>query len=125
MNVIEELLDVFNRLQQKASNIGLTLEEVMANDAIYRAIQELEWISVEDELPKVKNERHHGVSVLVAYLDSDPERYFVTEVSYNPKKGFTTVSLVADGSGWHDTEFLHQITHWKYLPEPPTLPEKD
>ena len=81
------------------------------------------WISIKDELPKIPKGKH-GIVVIAAVFDKIYEEI-------NPGHGYTVQILqFSDGkfldltigpNGWDFMEMLDPVTHWMYLPKPPTL----
>jgi hypothetical protein len=73
-----------------------------------------EWISVKDELPKIP-EGKHGISVLVAMIDTTYEGP-TPELRYNVDK------VMFDGEFKYVGEWTvpcDPVTHWMSLPDPP------
>lgn len=92
-----------------ASNYALT------DDAIVKAMHEFanQWISVEDELPKIGNYPDFPYSSEMILLSDGNTIYFG---EYESSEEFGNSFIDVDGNEFHN------ITHWKPLPTPPNKP---
>ncbi len=97
-----------------------------------------DWISVEDELPAIPEDKY-GVHVIVAAFDSVFEEinpghgYSVYEYGYTRtigrdgkvRKGYEGTTLDADFMEFTDDGYAlpsgDPITHWQHKPEPPNV----
>ena len=101
MNVREKLIGLIIDAKRTDPETG-SFTEYLADHLIAHGVTVQEWISVDDRLPEEKS----NYIVYYKHAFCDDENHVGICVCFY------------DGNEF-EMDFLHKVTHWQYLPQPP------